>query len=304
MKSEYTKAIKSEAKRLGFSFCGITKAEYLKEEKEKLDNWLKAGFNGEMLYMQNNIDKRLNPALLVEKAKSVVVVLQNYFPKEKNNFKNSYKIAKYAMGKGYHDVVKNKLLKLWEFINKNICKTNGRIFVGSAPVLEKALAEKAGLGWRGKNTILINKTSGSFHFIGELIIDLKLDYDKPAKNLCGSCNKCIEACPTKALVKSYILDARKCISYLTIELKNNIPEEFRDKMNGWILGCDICQDVCPWNKFSVPTKEKSFDIFPEIKTFTRKDWQTLTKEEFMKIFKGSAIERIKYEKFVENLKES
>ncbi|MDD5571721.1 MAG: tRNA epoxyqueuosine(34) reductase QueG [Bacteroidales bacterium] len=304
MKSEYTKAIKAEAARLGFSFCGITKAEFLKEEKERFGNYLKNGFNGDMMYMQNNSGKRLNPALHVENAKSVILVLQNYFTGEKNDSGDSYIISKYAHGKDYHIVIKNKLEKLLDFINKNICKTNSMASVDSAPVLEKALAEKAGLGWRGKNTILINKTSGSFHFIGEIITDLELDYDKPAENLCGSCNKCIEACPTKALIKPHVLDARKCIAYLTISSKKNIPEEFQGKLNNRIYGCDICQDICPWNKFSKPTEDKSLNTIPEIKNFTKDDWQKLTKEDFEIIFKESAIKRAGYEKFVENIKKA
>ena len=294
-----TKKIKQKAFALGFSAIGISKVDFLEKESNQLKEWLENGFHGEMKYMENNFEKRTDPRKLVEGAKSVISVLLNYYPKEKQ-VENTYKISKYAYGKDYHIVVKDKLKNLLEFIQTEIEDVNGRVFVDSAPVMDKVWAAKSGLGWIGKNTNLISKEYGSFVLIGELIIDLELEYDDSVKDYCGSCTKCIQACPTNAL-SPYKIDARKCISYLTIEKKGEIPEKFKGKWNNWIFGCDICQDVCPWNSKANYHDESQFKITEELKNLTKEDWQSLDKERFKKLFRNSAIERTKFEGLKRNI---
>ena len=247
--SNYSKIIKSESKRLGFLSCGISKAGFLEEEAPRLENWLNNQMNGQMSYMENHFDKRLNPTLLVDDAKSVISLLLNYYPSELQN-ENSYKISKYAFGQDYHHVIKEKLKELLHFIQTEIGEVSGRAFVDSAPVLDKAWAAKSGLGWVGKNSNLITQKVGSFYFIAELIIDLESDYDTPTTDHCGSCTACLDACPTDAIVAPYVVDGSKCISYFTIELKDNLPQEMKGKFDDWMFGCDVCQNVCPWNRFS------------------------------------------------------
>ena len=300
LQSTYTQLIKSEAFHLGFLSCGISKANFLEEEAPRLETWLKKGMHGEMAYMENYFDKRLDPRLLVDGAKSVVSLLLNYYPSEFQNL-DSYKISKYAYGQDYHFVIKDKLKDLLKFIQTEIGEVNGRVFVDSAPVLDKAWASKSGLGWIGKNSNLITKQVGSFYFIAELIIDLELEYDLPTTDHCGSCTACIDACPTQAIVQPYVVDGSKCISYFTIELKENIPAEMNGKFDDWMFGCDICQDVCPWNKFSKSHKEPLFDPNPKILSFSKKDWQEITEDVFKKIFKNSAVKRTKLDGLKRNV---
>jgi epoxyqueuosine reductase len=292
--------IKSEAKRLGFEFCGISKAEFLEEEAPRLENWLNQNMHGKMDYMQNYFDKRLDPRLLVDDAKSVISLLLNYYPSEKQN-EGTPKISKYAFGKDYHFVIKEKLKELQHFISENIGEVNGRAFVDSAPVLDRAWAKKSGLGWIGKNSNLINKNQGSFFFLAELIVDLELEYDNEIKDYCGSCTRCIDACPTEAIVDPFIVDGSKCISYFTIELKENIPHEVKGKFNDWIFGCDICQDVCPWNRFSQPHQESMFSPNPGILNMKKEDWEEITEEVFNKVFKDSPMRRPKYKGLKRNI---
>lgn len=294
-----TEKIKQKAFDLGFSAIGISKADFLEKELQYLKNWLDNGFHGEMHYMENHFEKRTDPRKLVEGAKSVISVLLNYYSEQKQ-IDNSYKISKYAYGKEYHFVVKDKLHELFDFIQKEIGDIKGRAFVDSAPVMDKVWAAKSGLGWIGKNTNLISKEFGSFFFIGELIIDLELEYNQPIKDYCGTCTKCIDACPTNALT-SYKLDARKCISYLTIEKKGEISDEFKGKWNDWIFGCDICQDVCPWNSKSKPHSEKTFNISDELKNLTKEDWQNIENSKFKKLFENSPVERTKFEGLKRNI---
>lgn len=296
--------IKREAVRIGFDACGIARAGLLETEARYLEQWLREGRHGKMKYMEENFDKRTDPRILVEGAKSVITVLKNYFPKSETNANtsdNPYKISKYAWGIDYHIVIKQKLNEIAEFIIGLVGERSHRCFVDSAPVMDKVWAKKAGLGWIGKNTNLITKKSGSFFFIGEIIIDLSLAYDGETKDYCGRCRKCIEACPTEAL-SEYQIDANKCISYLTIELKDSIPSEFHQQLDGWIFGCDVCQDVCPWNKFSLPHAEPHFDALTLIAQNEKKEWEALAKTTFKKIFRSSAISRVKYEKFLDNMK--
>ncbi len=292
-KQQHTKQIKAEAQRLGFLSCGISKAEFLEVEAPRLEKWLSSGMNGTMHYMENHFDKRLDPTKLVEGSKSVVSLLLNYYPKNKQN-PESYKLSKYAYGTDYHFIIKDKLKSLLQFIQNEIGEVAGRAFVDSAPVLDKAWAAKSGLGWVGKNNNLITQQVGSFYFIAELIIDLELEYDTPTTNHCGTCTACIDACPTQAILKPYVVDGSKCISYLTIELKDNIPTEFKDKMDDWMFGCDVCQDVCPWNRFSKPHNEPQFNPHPDMLGMTKNDWQEITEETFRAIFKKSAVKRTKY----------
>ncbi len=294
-----TKLIKQKALDLGFSAVGISKAKFLDNESQLLQEWLNNGFHGEMNYMENNFEKRTDPGKLVEGAKSIISVLLNYYPEELQK-DNTYKISKYAYGKDYHFVVKEKLHDLLEFIQIEIGDVSGRTFVDSAPVMDKVWAAKSGLGWIGKNTNLISKEFGSFVFIGELIIDLELKYDKSIKDYCGTCTTCIDACPTKALTP-YKLDARKCISYLTIEKKGDLPEEMKGKWNDWIFGCDICQDVCPWNSKLISHNESAFNISDELKNMNKDDWQNLNKPTFKKLFKNSPVERTKFEGLRRNI---
>ncbi len=299
-KEKYTQLIKAEAHRLGFLSCGISKAGFLEEEAPRLENWLNNQMNGQMSYMENHFDKRLNPTLLVDDAKSVISLLLNYYPSELQN-EDSYKISKYAYGQDYHHVIKEKLKELLHFIQTEIGEVSGRAFVDSAPVLDKAWAAKSGLGWVGKNSNLITQKVGSFYFIAELIIDLDLEYDTPTTDHCGSCTACLDACPTEAIVAPYVVDGSKCISYFTIELKDNLPQEMKGKFDDWMFGCDVCQDVCPWNRFSKPHNEPLFQANSDILNFSKSDWEEITVDTFQKVFKNSAVKRTKYEGLLRNI---
>ena len=298
-KTLYTQLIKNKAKALGFEYCGVSKAEFLEEEAPRLENWLNKQMHGEMAYMANHFDKRLNPQLLVDGAKSVVSLSLNYFPEKE--IIADFKISKYAYGIDYHLVIKEKLKALLNHIIEEIGEVHGRVFVDSAPVMDKAWAKKSGLGWMGKNTNLINKKSGSFFFLAELILDLELEYDGAIKDYCGTCTRCIDACPTDAITEPYIVDGSKCISYFTIELKEHIPLEVKGKFENWAFGCDICQDVCPWNKFSKPHQTEAFNPKPELIGMTTKDWVEITEEVFKTVFKDSAIKRTKLEGIKRNI---
>lgn len=299
-KEKYTQLIKAEAKRLGFLSCGISKADFLEVEAPRLEQWLKNGFQGEMNYMQNHFDKRLDPRLLVDDSKSVVSLLLNYYPNQFQN-QDSYKISKYAYGQDYHFVIKEKLKELLHFVEENIGEVSGRAFVDSAPVLDKAWAAKSGLGWVGKHSNLLTQKTGSFYFIAELILDLELEYDAPTTDHCGTCTACIDACPTEAIVAPYVVDGSKCISYFTIELKDNLPQEMKGKFDDWMFGCDVCQDVCPWNRFSKPHNENSFNPNSEILNFSKKDWEEITEDTFRKVFQKSAVKRTKFEGLKRNI---
>ena len=299
-KSKNTAVIKAEAKRLGFLSCGISKAEFLEEEAPRLESWLKKNMHGEMAYMENHFDKRLDPTLLVQDSKSVISLLLNYFPSEIQN-PDSYQISKYAYGTDYHFVIKDKLKQLMEFISEKIGEVHGRAFVDSAPVLDKAWAAKSGLGWIGKHSNLLTKQLGSFYFIAELIVDLDLEYDTPVTDHCGSCTACIDACPTNAIVADKVVDGSKCISYFTIELKNEIPTSQKGNFEDWMFGCDICQDVCPWNRFSKPHNEPLFNPNPELLSRTKKDWEEITEDVFQRIFKNSAVKRTKFSGLKRNI---
>jgi epoxyqueuosine reductase len=299
-REKYTLFIKSEAKRLGFLSCGISKAGFLEQEAPRLENWLNKNQHGQMSYMENNFDKRLNPKLLVDDAKSVVSLLLNYYPAELLN-QESYKISKYAYGQDYHFVIKEKLREFLFSIQSTIGEVSGRAFVDSAPILDKAWAAKSGLGWIGKNSNLLTQQVGSFYFIAELIIDLELEYDYATTDHCGTCTACIDACPTDAIVAPYIVDGSKCISYFTIELKENIPTEMKGKFDDWVFGCDICQDICPWNKFSKPHDEPLFSPNPELLSMSKKDWEEITEETFKVVFKNSALKRTKFEGLKRNI---
>lgn len=297
---EYTAFIKAEAKRLGFLSCGISKAGFLEDEAPRLESWLMNNSHGQMSYMANNFDKRLDPTLLVEGSKSVVSLLLNYYP-ENHQRDDTFKISKYAYGENYHFVIKDKLKELLFSIQSNIGEVSGRAFTDSAPILDKAWAAKSGLGWIGKNSNLLTQKVGSFYFIAELIIDLELEYDSAVTDHCGSCTACIDACPTQAIESPYIVNGSKCISYFTIELKEAIPQDVKGKFEDWIFGCDICQDVCPWNRFSKPHNEPLFNTKPELLNFTTKDWNEITQETFRQVFKNSAVKRTKLEGLLRNI---
>ena len=299
---EYVQFIKREAKALGFLSCGIAKAGFLEEEAPKLEEWLRQGRHGQMKYMENHFDKRLNPTLLVPGAKSVITLLFNYYSEEKQQDASAPKISQYAYGEDYHHVIKQKLRQLLERLRDNIGAIEGRVFVDSAPVMDKAWAQKAGLGWVGKNTNLITKSTGSFFFIAEIISDLDLPADLPVADHCGSCTACIDACPTDALTAPYEIDGSKCISYATIELKEAIPTHFQGKMDGWMFGCDVCQDVCPWNRFARPSDEPAFRPSAELLEMNQRDWEELTEETFRRVFKKSAVKRTKFQGLQRNIR--
>lgn len=300
-KNTYSELIKAEAKRLGFLSCGISEATFLEEEAPRLEQWLKKNMHGEMRYMENYFDKRLDPTKLVEGSKSVISLLLNYYPKD-HQITDSYKISKYAYGQDYHHVIKKKLKELLSVMQEKIGDIHGRAFVDSAPVLDKAWAKRSGLGWIGKHSNLLTKQVGSFYFIAELIVDIELEYDTPTTDHCGSCTACIDACPTEAIVAPYVVDGSKCISYLTIELKENIPNDFKNQMDDWMFGCDVCQDVCPWNRFSKSHSEPLFDPNPKLLNYTKEDWEEITTEVFADIFKKSAVKRTKYSGLTRNIK--
>jgi len=300
-KKEITNRIKEKAIDLGFSAIGIAKAEFMDEEASRLETWLNKNYHGEMSYMENHFDKRLDPTKLVPGARSVISLMYNYYPSSIQN-EDSYKIAKYAYGKDYHKVVKKKLLDLFNWCKEHFGNIEGRCFVDSAPVLERDWAKRAGIGWIGKNTLLLNKNLGSFYFLGEIIFDLELEYDHKVKDHCGTCTRCIDACPTDAISKEgYLMDGSKCISYLTIELKNSIPEEFKNQMNDWVFGCDICQDVCPWNRFSKPHHEEKFLPTNSLLSMTKNDWEEISEPIFQELFQGSAVKRTKFEGLKRNI---
>lgn len=282
--------------------CGVSKAEFLEEEAPRLERWLNENMHGEMSYMENYFDKRLDPRLLVYGAKSVISLTLNYFPEETQKDTESPKISKYAYGRDYHFVIKDKLKRLLHFIGEEIGEVGGRAFVDSAPVLDRAWATRSGLGWIGKNSNLISKKTGSFFFIAELIVDLELEYDTPVTtDHCGSCTACIDACPTQAIVEPMVVEGSKCISYFTIELKDNIPNEFEGKFDDWMFGCDVCQDVCPWNRFSKPHNEPLFDPHPDLLKMNKKDWEEITEDVFREIFRKSAVKRTKFEGLKRNI---
>lgn len=294
--------IKEKATELGFYSVGIAKAEFMEEEARHLEKWLSKSYHGEMSYMENHFDKRVDPTKLVPGARSVISLAYNYFTDQEQEDEMAPKIASYAYGKDYHKVIKKKLKEFLFYIIENFGQVTARIFVDSAPVLEREWAERAGLGWKGKNTLLINKDKGSFFFLAEIVLDLELDYDHRLKDHCGTCTRCIDACPTDAIKEEgYILDASKCISYLTIELKNAIPDYFSGKMDNWMFGCDICQDVCPWNKFSSPHTEEKFLPQSELLGMKKDDWEEITEEIFDKVFQGSAVKRTKFSGLKRNI---
>lgn len=297
---QYSSLIKAEAKRLGFLSCGISKAEFLEEEAPRLENWLNMNMHGEMRYMENYFDKRLDPTKLVPGSKSVISLLLNYFPSDFQN-RDSYKISKYAYGRDYHFVIKDKLKQMLANLQNEIGDFHGRAFVDSAPVLDKAWAAKSGLGWIGKHSNLLSKQTGSFYFIAELIVDLDLEYDAPVTDHCGSCTACIDACPTNAIIEPYKVDGSKCISYFTIELKDELPPSYRDTFDDWMFGCDVCQDVCPWNRFSKPHNEPLFNPHPDLLENDKKDWEEITRETFNEIFRKSAVKRTKFEGLKRNI---
>jgi len=303
-KDKFARIIKSQAKTLGFDFCGIAKAEFLEEEAPRLEAWLNQNYQGQMAYMANYFDKRLDPTKLVEGAKTVVSLIYNYYPDQKlPESKDDFKIAKYAYGKDYHFVIKDKLKTFLQHLKNEIGDIDGRAFVDSAPLMERQWAQKAGLGWLGKNSLLLNRQMGSFFFLAELVLDIEVSPDSPmTKDYCGTCTKCIDACPTDAIVQPGVVDGSKCISYLTIELKENIPTAFKDKMENWIFGCDICQDVCPWNSFSKPHQENQFKPHPDLEGMNKREWVEITEETFIKVFAKSAVKRTGYNGFLRNIK--
>lgn len=301
--SRKTYQVKQLAKAHGFDFCGIAKAGKLDEEARRLEAWLNKGMHASMNYMEKYFDLRTDPTLLVPGAKSVITLLKNYYPSVSLST-DALKVSKYAYGKDYHEVIRAELKLFLEKIRHQFGNIQGRGFVDSAPVLERAWAQRSGLGWIGKNAMLINKSAGSFYFIATLIVDIELEYDAPlTKDFCGTCTKCIDACPTDAILPGKTIDANKCISYLTIELKDMIiPESHKGKFENWMFGCDVCNDVCPWNRFATPHSEENFSPLPEIIDFTEKDWHELTEESFKKIFKHSPLKRSKYAGIMRNLK--
>ena len=298
----YARLIKAEATKLGFDFCGISKADFLAEEAPLLETWLKNGMHGQMNYMANHFDKRLDPRLLVDGAKSVVTMLLNYYPEQRlPEGDDDYKLSKYAYGADYHHVIKDKLKDLLAYIHETIGEVGGRAFVDSAPVMDKAWAKRAGLGWVGKHTNLINREIGSFFFIAELILDLDLEPDGPITDYCGTCTRCLDACPTDAIVGPYVVDGSKCISYFTIELKEAIPDDVRGQFDNWVFGCDICQDVCPWNRFARPHKIPAFDPHPDLTAFSKTDWEEITEDVFREVFRRSAVKRTKLDGLKRNV---
>jgi epoxyqueuosine reductase len=299
----YSQFIKSVSAQLGFSYCGISKAEFLSDEAPRLEAWLKRNYQGKMSYLENHFDKRLDPTLLVPGAKSVISLIYNYYPEKDLTKENpdTFKIAKYAYGEDYHQVIKDKLKIFLERIREEVGQVEGRAFVDSAPVHERAWAKKSGLGWTGKNSLLLNRSMGSFFFLAELIIDLELEPDAPIKDYCGTCTACMDACPTNAIPEPYVVDGSKCISYFTIELKEEIPASVKGKFENWIFGCDICQDVCPWNSFSKPHSEPRFAPPDNLKKMAQTDWTELTEEVFKTLFKNSPIKRTKFEGLKRNI---
>ena len=291
---KYSQHIKAKSKKFGFQNCGISKAGFLEEDAKLLENWLNNNYHGEMAYMENYFDKRLDPTLLVEGSKSVISLSYNYFPEDQISTLENFKISKYAYGQDYHEIIKEILNEMVAELKEEIGDFHCRVFVDSAPVLERSWAKKSGIGWVGKNANLITKQSGSFYFLAEIISDLELQEDSPTTDHCGTCTKCIEACPTDAIVSEKIIDGSKCISYATIELKNEIPESFKNKMEDWMFGCDICQDVCPWNRFSAPHHQEKFKPNHFLENAKKNDWKELSQELFSEIFRKSPVKRTKF----------
>lgn len=293
--------IKQWASDLGFSSCGISKAEYLEEEAPRLEKWLREGKHGSMQWMENHFDKRLDPTLLVPGAKSVISFTLNYFPEKTQSHDDAPRLAKYAYGEDYHFIIKDKLKEMVHRIREEVGEVDGRAFVDSAPVLDRVWAARSGLGWIGKHSLLLTKQEGSFFFIGELILDLELEPDGPTTDHCGSCTRCIDACPTDAIESPFVINSNKCISYLTIELRGSIPDEFAGRMENWAFGCDICQDVCPWNRFSKPHTEPRLDPHEDLLDMSKDEWQEMTSEVFGKVFRKSAVKRAKFEGLMRNV---
>jgi len=301
-KQEITRLVKEKAQELGFMGIAIAKAEHMDEEAIRLEQWLNQNYHGAMSYMENHFDKRVDPTRLVPGSKSVISLMYNYYTEEQQEDPTAPKIAMYAYGKDYHKVVKKKMIQLFKWMQESFGEIDGRCFVDSAPVLERDWARRSGLGWVGKHTLLISPKSGSYFFLGEIICDLELEYDHPIKDHCGTCTRCIEACPTDAISpEGYLMDGSKCISYLTIELKNEIPEEFSSQMKNWMFGCDICQQVCPWNRFSKPHNEEKFVPKDELLKMTKQEWKELSEDVFDKLFEGSAVKRTKYKGLKRNI---
>ena len=301
-KQLHTNLIREEAYRLGFSFIGFAKAEQMEEEARRLETWLNQGNHGKMAYMANHFDKRIDPRKLVEGAKSVITLLYNYHTTKEQVDKSAPKISKYAYGKDYHFIIKDKLKSLLQLIQENVGQVSGRCFVDSAPLLERDWARRSGTGWVGKNTMLIHPRQGSYFFLAELILDLELVYDGPIKDYCGRCRRCIDACPTEAISpEGYVLDGSKCISYFTIELKEAIPEEYKGKFENWMFGCDICQEVCPWNRFSKTHQEPDFEPHPDLLKMSKNDWEEITEEVFRELFRKSAVKRTKFKGLKRNI---
>lgn len=298
---KYTDLIKEKARKFGFQSCGISNADFLEEDAKRLELWLKNNQHGEMAYMENYFDKRLDPRLLVEGSRSVISLSYNYFPKEKIQTLDNFKISKYAYGLDYHEVIKEILREMVAELQEEIGAFEHRIFVDSAPVLERSWARKSGIGWVGKNANLITKQNGSFYFLAEIICDLSLVYDTPTTDHCGSCRRCIDACPTGAILSERNVDGSKCISYATIELKNELPDFFQNKMDDWMFGCDVCQDVCPWNRFSKPHSQSKFMPNDFLKTFQKDNWKELTPELFSEIFRKSPVKRTKFSGLMRNI---
>ena len=300
--SHNTQFIKATAHRLGFQYVGISKADFLEEEAAHLEEWLRRDYQGKMTYMSNHFDMRLDPRKLVPGSKSVVTLLYNYFTEDKQEDSEAPKISMYAYGKDYHKIIKKKLKEFLFDIQTEIGEVSGRCFVDSAPVMERAWAAKSGTGWVGKHSLLINKQAGSYFFLAELILDLELEPDGPIKDYCGTCTRCIDACPTDAIVADKVLDGSKCISYFTIELKEELPTEMKGKFDNWMFGCDICQEVCPWNRFAQKHQEPAFEPHPDLLKMEKKEWEELTEEVFQVIFKQSPVKRTKFEGLKRNIK--
>jgi epoxyqueuosine reductase len=299
--SRHTEHVKQLARDLQFSFCGIAEATFLEEEAPRLETWLKRGYQGKMSYLEKHFDKRLDPRLLVPGAKSIVSLGYNYFPPQDLAQPGTLKISKYAYREDYHHVIKEKLVVFMDRLSADIGPIEGRVFVDSAPVHERAWAKRAGNGWVGKNSLLLNRQLGSFFFLAELILDVELTPDGPIADYCGTCTACQDACPTNAIAEPYVVDGSKCISYLTIELKEAIPTEFKGKMEEWVFGCDICQDVCPWNRFAQPHREKKFLPSAELENLMESNWEDLTEEVFRKVFRDSAVQRTKWQGLTRNI---
>ncbi len=294
--------LRQHAKRLGFQSIGISKAQKMEEEAKRLEAWLSKDYHGKMSYMGNHFDKRIDPTLLVPGAQSVVTLTYNYFTPDQQTDPSAPKISMYAYGKDYHHVIKAKMRELISILQEEIGEINGRCFVDSAPVLERDWAKRSGVGWIGKNTMLIHPKQGSYFFLAELIIDLQLQYDYPIKDYCGTCRRCIDACPTQAISEDgYYMDGSKCISYFTIELKEEIPKEYKGKFDNWMFGCDICQQVCPWNRFSQQHQESDFSPHPDLLDMSKKDWEEISEDVFKKLFKGSAVKRTKFSGLKRNI---